>query len=96
MILEIYPYTSFYFINNKIVMGLMNGGGVGLVVNMSGNMFACCGFESRSSCHVGILASDMAYGVPRQGFDPGLQVFLCQQEGAYQLRLLFTRLDARA
>jgi hypothetical protein len=27
----------------------------------------------------GILASDMAYGVVRQGFDPGLQVFLCQQ-----------------
>jgi hypothetical protein len=25
---------------------------------------------------VGILASDMAYGVIRQGFDPGLQVFL--------------------
>jgi hypothetical protein len=28
---------------------------------------------------VGILASYMAYGVVRQGFDPGLQVFLCQQ-----------------
>jgi hypothetical protein len=51
-------------------------------------MFACCGFESRSSRHVGILTSDMAYGVARQGFDPGLQVFLCQQVGsAYQLRL---------
>jgi hypothetical protein len=24
---------------------------------------------------VGILASDVAYGVVRQGFDPGLQVF---------------------
>jgi hypothetical protein len=39
-------------------------------------MFACCRFESRSSRRVGILASDMAYGVVRQGFDPGLQVFL--------------------
>jgi hypothetical protein len=36
----------------------------------------CCGFESRSSRRAGILASDMAYGVVSQGFDPGLQVFL--------------------
>jgi hypothetical protein len=43
---------------------------------MSDNMFACCGFESRSSRRVGILTSDAAYGVARQGFDPGLQVFL--------------------
>jgi hypothetical protein len=43
----------------------------GLVVNISGQQFAC-GFESRSSRRVGILASDMAYGVVRQGFDPGL------------------------
>jgi hypothetical protein len=27
----------------------------------------------------GTLASDKAYGVVRQGFDPGLQVVLCQQ-----------------
>jgi hypothetical protein len=39
-------------------------------------MFAYCRFEFRSSGPVGILASDMAYGVVRQGFDPGLQVFL--------------------
>jgi hypothetical protein len=30
------------------------------------------GFEPRSSRRVGILASDMVYGVVRQGFDPGL------------------------
>jgi hypothetical protein len=37
---------------------------------------------------VGILASNMAYGVVRQGFDPVLQVFLCQQLGsAFQLGL---------
>jgi hypothetical protein len=29
------------------------------------------GFESRSSRRGGILASEMAYGVVRQGFDPG-------------------------
>jgi hypothetical protein len=64
-------------------------GGDGLAVNMSGNMFACCGFESRSSHRVGILASDMAYGVVRQGFDPGLQVFVCRFSlgSAHQLRL---------
>jgi hypothetical protein len=45
--------------------------------------FACCGFESRTSRHVGILASDMVYGVVRQGFDRGLQVFLCQQQGVH-------------
>jgi hypothetical protein len=46
---------------------------------------------------VGILASDMAYGVVRQGFDPGLQVFPreCTPVAA-QEPLLFTRLDARA
>jgi hypothetical protein len=38
-------------------------------------MFACYGFESYFFRRVGILASDMAYGVVRQGFDPGLQVF---------------------
>jgi hypothetical protein len=58
-------------------------GGYALVVNMSGQ-HVCV--ESRSSTRVGILASDMAYGAVRQGFEsvrqgfePGLQVFLCQQ-----------------
>jgi hypothetical protein len=46
-------------------------------------MFACCGFESRSSRCMGILACDMAYGVVRQGADPVLQVFLCQQYGVH-------------
>jgi hypothetical protein len=32
---------------------------------------------------VSILASDMAYRVVRQGFDPGLQVFLGQQQGVH-------------
>jgi hypothetical protein len=56
-------------------------GGDGRAVNMSGqhNMFACCGFESRSSRRVGILASRMIYRVVRQGFDPGLQGSLRQQ-----------------
>jgi hypothetical protein len=36
----------------------------------------CCGFESRSSAVWVFLASDVAYGVVRQGLDPGLQVFL--------------------
>jgi hypothetical protein len=44
-------------------------GGGGLAVD---NIFACCGFETHSSRRVGILASDMAYGVVRQGFEPGL------------------------
>jgi hypothetical protein len=55
----------------------------------------------------GILVSDMAYGVVRQGFDPGLQVFFVVSSrecvpavgSAFQSRLrpsLFTRLDARA
>jgi hypothetical protein len=39
---------------------------------------------------VGILASDMEYGVVRQGFDPGLQVVLCQQQEC------IPRFDARA
>jgi hypothetical protein len=64
------------------------------------NIFACYGFGLRSSTLVGILASDMAYRVPRRGFDPGLQVFLCQHQGARSScgsdLLLFTRLDARA
>jgi hypothetical protein len=32
---------------------------------------------------VPLLPSDMTYGVVRQGFDPGLQVFLCQQQGVH-------------
>jgi hypothetical protein len=47
-------------------------------------MFACCGFEFRSSSRVSILASDMAYGVVRQGFDPGS--FVSSRE-PFQLRL---------
>jgi hypothetical protein len=39
-------------------------------------MFAYYGFESSSSRRAAILASDMACGVVRQGFGPGLQVFL--------------------
>jgi hypothetical protein len=47
-------------------------------VNMSRQDVCVLRFESRSSRRVGILTSDMAYGVVRQGFDPSLQVFLCQ------------------
>jgi hypothetical protein len=48
----------------------------------------CCRFESRSSRRAGILASDMAYGVVRQGFDPGFQGFPLSAVGsAHQLRL---------
>jgi hypothetical protein len=68
-----------------------------LAVNMSGQHVCMLRFESRSSRRVGILASDMAYGVVRQGFDPGLQVFLCQQKGVHTScgsdPFLFTRLD---
>jgi hypothetical protein len=46
---------------------------------MSGPHVCVLRFESRFSRYVGILASDMVYGVVRQGSDPGLQVFLCQQ-----------------
>jgi hypothetical protein len=55
------------------------------------------GFESRSSRRVGILASDMACGVVRQGFDPGLQVFLreCISVAA-QTRSCLQGLDTRA
>jgi hypothetical protein len=48
-------------------------------------MFACCGFESRSSRRVGILASDM------ESLDRGLILFagfpLSAVGSAYQLRL---------
>jgi hypothetical protein len=51
-------------------------------------------------CAAGILVFDMAYGVVRQGLDPGLQVFLCQQHGVHSScgsdPLLFTRFNARA
>jgi hypothetical protein len=74
--------------------GVRGGDGLG-----RDNMFLRCGFESRSSSRVGILASGMAYGVVRQGFGPGLQVFLCQQVGSDSScgpgPLLFTKLDAR-
>jgi hypothetical protein len=51
-------------------------GGDGLAVNMSGQHV--CVLRVR----VPLLPpcrSDMAHRVARQGFDPGLQVFLCQQ-----------------
>jgi hypothetical protein len=44
----------------------------------------------------GILTFDMTYGVVRQGFDPGLQVFLRECIPVAADPLLFTRLDARA
>jgi hypothetical protein len=74
--------------------------GDGLAVNMSGQHVCVLlvQFSLLPLCG-GILASDMAYGVLRQGFDPGLQVFLSQQQGCIPVAaqtLLFTRLDARA
>jgi hypothetical protein len=54
--------------------------GDGLAINMSRQRV--CVLRVRVPLllpRVGILASDMAYGVIRQGFDPGLHVFLCQQ-----------------
>jgi hypothetical protein len=50
------------------------------------NVFACCRFESRSSRRVDILASDMAYGVVRQGSDLG-GFPLSAAGSAFQLRL---------
>jgi hypothetical protein len=43
-----------------------SSGGDGLAVNMSGQ-HVCVLFESRSSRRVGILASDMEYGVVETG-----------------------------
>jgi hypothetical protein len=58
-------------------------GGDGLVTNMSGQHVCVLrvGAPLLPPC---ILASDMVYGVVRQGFDSGLQVFLVS---AFQLRL---------
>jgi hypothetical protein len=50
--------------------------GDGLAVNMSGQHVCVLRVRVPPSRRVGILASDMAYGVVRQVFDPGLQVFL--------------------
>jgi hypothetical protein len=59
----------------------MGRGGDGLAVNISGQHVACCRFEPRSSRRVGILASDMAYGVLFAGFP------LSAVGSAFQLRL---------
>jgi hypothetical protein len=60
-------------------------GGDGPAVNISGQHV--CVLRVRVPL-LPPLASDMAYRVVRQGFDPSLQVFLCQHLGsASQLRL---------
>jgi hypothetical protein len=46
------------------------------VVNMSGQHVCVLRVRVPLSRRVGILASDMAHGAVRQGFDPGLQAFL--------------------
>jgi hypothetical protein len=57
----------------------MNWGGDGLAVNMSGQHVCVLRVRGPLLPPCGYLASDKAYGVVRQGFDPGLKVFLCQQ-----------------
>jgi hypothetical protein len=66
--LKIYYYlSSCYFC--YLCIYKRRGGGGGLAVNMSGQHVCVLRVRVR---RVGILASDMAYGVVRQEFDSGL------------------------
>jgi hypothetical protein len=70
-----------FTISKYVVFG--GGGGDGRAVNMSGQHVCVLWVRVPLLPQCGYSGVYMAYGVVGQGFDPGLQVFLCQQQAVH-------------